>query len=173
MKLLVFTFSTNDWNPGFKHLLNSLRRQHYDFRVAINTPDFKTYDEHGNYYPAKARWLKENARDYTHFLFTDAWDTIALGPEGELIEKYKHAGADKWIYSAEQNSYPHVEWAGLYPKCNSRWKYLNAGGYICPVELFITTIEKEMNGRQIDGGEWGSKYFLFKDKGKSIQLDTK
>lgn len=72
---------------------------------------------------------------YTHFIYTDAWDTFAV------------AGPDKvdvpngLLISAERACYPHPEKAALYPDNRSPWKYVNGGGWCGEIAAFIEMYE--------------------------------
>lgn len=78
-------------------------------------------------------------QDITHFFYSDAWDTFALGSMEEALSKIK----DKEIilFSAERACYPHGEKAPLYPENKSPWKYLNGGGWFASSELFCKMVE--------------------------------
>lgn len=70
---------------------------------------------------------------YTHFIYTDAWDTFVLAgpfrvPDGLLI-------------SAERACYPHPEKAALYPDNPSPWKYVNGGGWCGEIAAFLKMYE--------------------------------
>lgn len=74
-------------------------------------------------------------KGYTHFIYTDAWDTFALaGPDSVTVP-------DGLLISAERACYPHPEKAVLYPDNPSPWKYVNGGGWCGEIAAFIKMYE--------------------------------
>lgn len=74
---------------------------------------------------------------YTHFIFTDAYDTLFLEPVSSLEYKYSLHYRDKIVFSAEKNCYPDHWLAPFYPPHLSEWKYLNSGNYIAPIKKYL------------------------------------
>jgi hypothetical protein len=171
MKLLVYTWSNDANNPGQVHLINSLKKFGYDYKIAPAPP----VGFSGNNHPLIVDWLKQVQGDYTHFLYTDAWDTIAVAGPDELMRNYMAIKlplvetGDVWLYSAEKNCYPRADWAHLFNPV-SRWPYLNSGGYIAPFNLYFKTLENNVRPHQ-DGQEWGAHTFTRNNPGNII-LDT-
>lgn len=169
MKLLVLTFSTNTTNPGLIHLVNSLKKFGYDYHVIVD--DRFTWN--GNNYPLIAEWLKANRKDYTHILYTDAWDTIAMDGPDEVMKRYKELyeplskSGNYWLYSGEKNCYPRSDWAPKFSATAGRWKFLNAGGYIVPIDLYIEYVADYQRLGE-DDQEWGSDNFLNNNHGKIL-----
>jgi hypothetical protein len=166
MKTLVLTFSTNSTNPGLIHLINSLRRHGYDYEVLVD----EQFSWGGDNYVLIADWLRRNRRGYTHFLYTDAWDTVAQGPVEELTAKYTALSPDHsaWIYSGEKNPC----FAGSRIEkftADSPWKYLCAGGYITPIDLYIDVVHTQKRSNENDQ-VWGSNNYTSGEY--NILLDT-
>ena len=163
MKLLTLTMVSDLNNPGFLRLKKSLDYFGYDYRVIHN----KNASQGGSGHPVVANWLKENRDDYTHFLFSDGFDTLALGPPSEVIERYKDH--DYWLYSSEKACYPRSDWADLHEPCETPWRFINGGQFIVPIDLHLAIVERGKRGYENDQ-EWGMDNFLFrKDK---IKIDT-
>lgn len=74
-------------------------------------------------------------KGYTHFIYTDAWDTFAVaGPDAITVP-------DGLLISAERACYPHPEKAALYPDNPSPWKYVNGGGWCGEIAAFLKMYE--------------------------------
>lgn len=74
-------------------------------------------------------------KGYTHFIYTDAWDTFAVaGPDAVTIP-------DGLLISAERACYPHPDKAALYPDNPSLWKYVNGGGWCGEIAAFLKMYE--------------------------------
>ena len=77
----------------------------------------------------------KNLEGYTHFIYTDAWDTFAVaGPDSVKVP-------DGLLISAERACYPHPEKSVLYPDNPSPWKYVNGGGWCGEIAAFIKLYE--------------------------------
>ena len=160
MRLLVITFSTNSTNPGLIHLVNSLKRNCYNYHVLVG----EQFSWGGNNYLAIAHWLKQNRGDYTHILYTDAWDTLAMAP----VDEFAALNENVWLFSAEKNPC----FAGNLSKYQSasRWKYLCAGGYLAPIDFYIEVVESEPRLANENDQQWASRIF---ETGKyPVALDT-
>jgi hypothetical protein len=96
-------------------------------------------------------YLKD-LKGYTHFIYTDAWDTFAMAgpfrvPDGLLI-------------SAERACYPHPEKAALYPENPSPWKYVNGGGWCGEIAAFIKLYELCPPTTELNDQVWLTDQFL-------------
>lgn len=80
--------------------------------------------------------------DITHFFYTDAWDTVALGTMEEAISNLPE---DKEIilFGAERACYPHPDKADRYPAHDSPWKYLNGGNWFASAAKFIEMVDSD------------------------------
>jgi hypothetical protein len=166
IKLLVISFSSNTTNPGLHHLQNSLKKFGYMHALLPATNECWG----GDNCTVIEEWLKQNRATYTHLLYTDAWDTLALAPVEELISKYE-PHKNYWIYSAEKNCYPRYDWKDEF-KESGAWKYLNAGQFIAPIDLFIETVHANPRAPGKDDQEWGSSIYLFNNHSNKIKLDV-
>lgn len=98
---------------------------------------------------------------YTHFIYTDAWDTFCL--------KKKIIMPDGLLISAERACYPHPEKAILYPKNDSPWKYVNGGGWCGEIAAFIRMMEDNPPSTELNDQVYLTDEFL---KGRNwIKLD--
>lgn len=159
MKLLVITFTTDPSNPGYKHLIKSLDKhgyEHYTFGLK-GEQEFSWGGD--NYTPMIPQLKEELNNGYTHILYTDAWDTLAMGNQDELIKKYLDISLEgnNWIYSAEKNPC-FTKDLSKYDSV-SRWKYLCAGNFIAPTKLFIDIVEAYKRHENENDQQWGSWLF--------------
>jgi hypothetical protein len=168
MKLLVLTFSTNLTNPGLHHLINSLKKFGYDYVIL----EGEQFSWGGNNYVHIAEWLKKNRKDYTHFLYTDAWDTIAMCDSKNIIDYLRYTkNRESWLTSAEKNGC----FAGdtsLYDR-EAIWKYPCAGNYLTSIDLFISIVESEPRKEGENDQHWQSRLFLSKKYNWKLDTDCR
>lgn len=134
MKLIVVTTCDNKDNIGWKRLEASLQHFGYEYECVVHPFAF------GTQLNVIRKWAESYTGDATHMLYTDAFDTLALAGQDEVIAKFPEC---KMLISAEKNCYPHPERAGEYPKVESAWKYVNGGGWITEIEYFKYLCGKE------------------------------
>jgi hypothetical protein len=97
------------------------------------------------------KYLKTCAT-HTHFLYTDAWDTVALRPDVQV--------PDGILISAERACYPHPEKAKLYPPHDSPWKYVNGGGWCGEIAEFVRMYESKPPTDELNDQVWLTDRFL-------------
>jgi len=96
--------------------------------------------------------LKEQG--YTHYIYTDAWDTFVLrNSEGLIVP-------DGLFISAEKACYPHTDKASLYPENKSLWKYVNGGGWAGDIQTFIDVYEAHPPTNELNDQVWLTDIFL-------------
>jgi len=146
MKLIVVTTCDNLNNERYLKLKASLGRFGYDYECILHPFTF------GTQLNVIRRWAESYTGDATHMLYTDAFDTLALGGPEEVVSKfceaknhhaYEFSTELKMCISAEKNCYPHPERADLYPDPDTPWKYVNGGGWIAEIEYFKYLCGKE------------------------------
>ena len=96
------------------------------------------------------KYLK--AIDETHFIYTDAWDTVAL--RGGLVD------IPKLFFSSERACYPYADKAVLYPEVNSPFKYVNGGGFGGEVSEFIKLYESHPPKDEMNDQVWLTNRYL-------------
>lgn len=137
------------------NLIKSLEKFGYDYHIIEHNWYGFLSKLHETY-----KYLKTS--NHTHFLYTDAWDTVALGPELKI--------PDGLLFSAERACYPHPEKASLYPEVSSPWKYVNGGGFCGEVAAFIKLYELHKPESELNDQVWLTDMYL---KGYDwIKLDT-
>lgn len=93
---------------------------------------------------------------YTHFLYTDAWDTFAMAGPEELAAKMP----DGLLISAERACYPYPELASKYPANDSPWHFVNGGGWCGEIAAFIRLYEHEPPTTEMNDQVWLTNQFL-------------
>lgn len=156
MKLIVVTTCDNLNNERYLKLKASLERFGYTFECIFHPFTF------GTQLNVIRRWAEGYTGDATHMLYTDAFDTLALGGPEEVMAKFgmldltkvevlginDPAGISydlkiKMLISAEKNCYPHPERADRYPDPGTPWRFVNGGGWIAEIEYFKYLCGKE------------------------------
>lgn len=84
----------------------------------------------------QARFVRENASKYTHFLFTDSYDVVFSAGWEEIMRKFE-ALKSPIVFAAECYCWPNQEQVPLYPPTIHRCKYLNAGMWMATTEAAI------------------------------------
>jgi hypothetical protein len=101
------------------------------------------------------QYLK-SLKGYTHFLYTDAWDTFALAPAGELNAKMP----DGLLISGERACYPYPELAIKYPVNKSAWRFVNGGGWCGEISAFIKMYEAQPPTDELNDQVYLTNQFL-------------
>lgn len=89
----------------------------------------------------QARFVRENADKYTHFIFTDSYDVVFAAGMDEIMEKFQKLNSPI-VFAAECYCWPNLEQAALYPPTPHRCKYLNAGMWIATTEAALPFTEE-------------------------------
>jgi hypothetical protein len=84
----------------------------------------------------QARFVRENADKYTHFLFTDSYDLIFTAGWEEIMRKFTSLNSPI-VFGAECYCWPDINQAGLYPPNPHRCRYLNAGMWMARTEAAV------------------------------------
>lgn len=112
-------------------------------------------------------------------LFTDAYDTLLLTGEDEILNKFKKFNSPL-IFSAEINCWPDRELEKEYPPDTSNhfFKYLNSGGFIGESQYIRELIEKYYEEKIINHSvyKWSNQYTwnqIYLREQNKIALDRK
>lgn len=163
MKLKVVTLTTDLKHPGLLKLQESLERHGYDYHI-IHQQVPSGMHVFGTQMPHVYNWCKNESEGYTHLLYTDAWDTVALGPFTELLSKVD----DDILFlgSGEKACFPKPELAAEYPADVPNifaWKYINGGGWLANVKFFCEMYE-DLPAEGINDQLWLAQRFLLYNK---------
>lgn len=93
-------------------------------------------------------------KGYTHFIYTDAWDTFAVaGPDSVKVP-------DGLLISSERACYPHPELESKYPVHDSPWHFVNGGGWCGEISAFIRLYEDQPPTTELNDQVWLTNQFL-------------
>ena len=187
--ILITTVSTQD-HPGFEKLKASLDLFNWEYVVITNPNINWNWSGLPDIYSICPQLIEKG---YTHFLYTDGFDTLALSDITEVIEKYKDT--DKILFSAEKACFPRSDWSDRHISVEpsitifgskglnmilppnkrtrvvggSRWRYLNHGQFIAPIDLYL-----ELYNGVFDKPITCQEYMmgLFLNGEKRIELDV-
>lgn len=166
MQLNIVTVVTDLAHPGYRRFLTSCEV----FGIQPITWLWPRKFDRGCV--AKAMCLKENIGTLEGLvLYTDSYDAIVTGTYVQLLERYHQLASPSHpvIFAAEKNCYPSPYLRPYYPTSESPWRYLNAGGFIGPVEYLQRMLTANLDFWLNDQFEF-SKFYL---EGKSgIVLDS-
>lgn len=171
MRTKLLTCVSSMDNKGIQNLEHSLKLFNYDYTIMVNPNlEWSWGGWHDFYKWCKAEVNKEGG--YTHFIYNDGYDTLALGGMEEIEAAYKLISPDlsDMVYSCEKCCFPITDYAPLFPKTESRWKYINGGQHIQPLDLFIKMYERA--DFTINAQHWAHKMYLFENQDNKIKLDT-
>lgn len=160
MKKIKVITTTSDISKCFQ-LERSLKHFGYDYHFIEHTWTGFLGKIHETY-----KYLK-SLEGYTHFLYTDAWDTFALGSPAELQSKMP----DGLLIGAERGCYPHPEKEVLYPKHESPWHFVNGGGWCGSIKTFCEMYQAEPPRDELNDQVYLTDRFLAHHKEGWIRLD--
>lgn len=178
MRVRVVITVSQTHRPELQKLIQSLELGGYDYTIRHNPSigwDWGGWNEQYKYCTQEAK-----SQGYTHIIYTDGFDTLALAPFTETVEtlsKVLGEDKDRMIYSVEKHWFPHEGgWEELYHKYNSklnltdnhRWRYVNGGQYAGSVDSLIWWYEnapKERNNQA-----WANAYYAKHGEGR-LKLD--
>lgn len=176
MKLKILTTVSTLDHPGVGKLEASLKLFGYDYTILRH--DRVNWGWGG--WETVIEWINSpQSQGYTHIIYTDGFDTLALAPpaeaESKLAEMLKHK-PDAFIYSVEKHWFPHEGGWEIYKRQfdektsqlspNNRWRYVNGGQYagsIQAVKNWYNNAPKERNNQA-----WGNCYYATQNDGRLI-----
>lgn len=179
MRVKLITTVSNIEHPLLEKLKQSLILGGYDYHFIHNPSigwDWGGWDNH-------YQWLKTRAKEegYTHVIYTDGFDTLALAPFTETVEtlnKVLGEDKDRMIYSVEKHWFPHENgWEAHFHRFNDlptvkaltpnhRWRYVNGGQYAGSIDALIWWYELCPKERNNQG--WANEYYASHNQGRLI-----
>ncbi len=135
--MIVLTCISNMEHPGYKLLLQSCDYYGLNLKTLYNKGGWNSHrlkDFHVQNY------LKTLDPDEI-ILFTDGYDTMFVSGEEEILKKYKAFGGTV-VFSAETNCFPHEAHKIEYGIGETKFQYLNSGGYIGSVASLLKLFDK-------------------------------
>ena len=98
-----------------------------------------------------------NANDIV--LFTDAYDVFYSGDKTTILNRFKEMNKPI-VFGAEACCYPDGSKANLYPKTNSRFRYLNSGLFIGKIGAFRECMKNYIFDDDVNDQLWWTEIFL-------------
>lgn len=165
---------TDEKHPGFANWLKPSCTFHDLELEVINCSD--KYLSHKLKDLLLLEYIKRSNKNEI-ILFTDAYDTMFLAGEQEILNKF-YSFRTPLVFSAEINCWPDTRLEKEYPAGteNHFFKYLNSGGFIGESQYIRELIEKYYEGEKIDHSiyKWSNQYTwnqIYVKEQKNIRLD--
>lgn len=166
MKIKTLTFCSNQAIEGAQRSFESTTRLGFDREIV----PLVNFNKWGCLVDDVEPWCRLNRDKYTHVLYQDAWDTLALGSFDELVSKIPPG--IKFFGSTEKACFPDPELAAQYPPSDSKWRYVNGGLWLAEIDYWLQLCEEvPMNGK-IDQLWLAERYIEKKALGDPVALDT-
>lgn len=112
--------------------------------------------------------------NFTHVLFTDAWDAMFTAPITEIIHKYEAMGSPPILCSAFHqlaNESDMSKYEGCFDE-TIRNRYPNRGGYLAEIPAIIEAFERMLAQPNLTGDDCHSWYAGWKEGWFRPQLDS-
>ena len=137
---LVATVATGP-HPGLEDLRNSCRRAGMDL-VVVGKGSAWRGSTH-NKLKDLTRFLRHCRGHHTHLLYTDAYDSLVLGPLSSILRRFQEADTPL-LMSAERTCFPGGPGRGPedYPEAPTPYRYLNAGGFIGRIDYLLDVLDQ-------------------------------
>lgn len=158
MKVLTLTTDLN--HPGFLMFQKSFK----DYDVHVLNPQISDF---GFQMPYVIEWCRNNPD--VNFVYSDAWDTIALGSPEELKEKI---GDCEFYGGAERGCWPDANLIDKFPNLKLPYKYLCGGTWYSNTNLIVEMAERSPNTENMYDQHWLQICYLnLYNEGRNVKLD--
>ncbi|WP_025765280.1 vitamin K epoxide reductase family protein [Dyadobacter tibetensis] len=173
----IITCITNPEEIGYKHALKA--SCHFFNLELITLIHPGQWDSHRHKDTYLKQYLLSLPGDEVIF-FTDGYDTILLGGEKEIMERYRRIAPDGGIViSSEKTCYPDPNLANTYPMTNTPYRFLNSGGIIgtaADILNALDEIEQMKSHLTDDPFQFSNQYLwtriMLKEGNSRIKLDV-
>jgi len=81
-------------------------------------------------------------------LYTDSQDSFLVHDAETILNGWMRCGAPQVLLQAEKNCYPEPTWEPEYPRNDSSWRYICAGGWMGTRTSVIAALEEIISGDQ-------------------------
>lgn len=184
MKIKTITTVSSVDNEGLKKLEHSLKHFNHDYQIIHNPSIGWDWSGWQNVY----NWCAANLDNYTHLIYTDGFDTLALTGQDECERAMRSIMGDdlnKMIYSVEKNFFPFEEYEsykregkeGQYPSNlftnertgltdKHRWRFVNGGQYAGSLKRIMEWFENAP--KHLNNQYWGNKYYTEMNDGRLV-----
>ncbi len=161
VRICAVTVASDRNHPGLKRLQRSLDHHGWVLKFAGEPGPWLGF--HTKLCGVRDLLPKLREENWTHVLFTDAYDTIAVGGPAEVRHLIRHTGWEKGlVMSCEIACWPTGPEDAKpedYPQlAGSKWKHINSGNYLSEIGL----LEKVLEGCEssTDDQRWFTKKYL-------------
>lgn len=120
-------------------------------------------------------YLKTVPAEFTHVLFSDAWDAFFTAPLTEIIQKYERLGSPPILCSAYiglGNESDMSKYAGCFDE-TLLYRYPNRGGYLAEIPAIIEAFERMLRKPDLTGDDALEWYRGWREGWFRPQLDSK
>lgn len=149
VKVVVVTYASDPKNEGLVKLSRTLSAWGWEFRPIIGP--WRGFESKLQGVHSKLPDLA--AEGFTHVLFTDAYDTVCVGPPDAVLPYC----TDKMLVSCEKACWPDANLASQYPSSSrSPWCHVNSGGYIGPIPVLYDVLMNATGDDQL----WLTRKYL-------------
>jgi len=173
----VFTCISDVFNPAYK-------------KVLLKSCDYFQLDLNTQIISISRKWISHREKDIQLYdflstckkdeivLFSDGYDTCFLADEIEIVEKYRSLNSDI-VISAEINCHPNKDLEAFYPHQDSKYRFINSGGFIGTAKSIMKVIESFRGIKETEDSkkyEWSNQYLwtiAYIEQTVSIKLDAK
>jgi hypothetical protein len=166
MKLKFVTTLSDSTNQGWLKFEKSLKEYNWDYHGIVHpwtgylSKITQTYE-----------YLKTlKAEGYTHFIYSDSYDSLAFAGPQEVLDKMKNI--DGIVMSVEKACYPYVDWANRFPETTTPWRFVNGGGWYADIDAYIAMVENDYPKTDLNDQVWSQRQYLDNNPNGLIQLDT-
>lgn len=161
VRLVVVTYASDGRHPGLIKLGRTLRAWGHEFRPIVG--DWRGFAS--KLTGVHAQLPKLAAEGFTHLLFTDAYDTVCVGPPAAVLP---HC-TDRMLVSCEKACWPDPSLMDKYPPGpRSPWCHVNSGGYVGPIPLIYDALMNASGDDQL----WLTRKYLAQTDGRIIRDDN-
>jgi hypothetical protein len=176
----IVTCITDTEHIGYKYGLYASCK-HHNLELVTLIKDDKEWKSHRIKDNSLKKYLEKLQPDEI-VLFSDGYDTLFIGNEDEILERYEKVTDYKTVLiAAEINCYPASLFAEKYPKVEGPYKYVNSGGFIGRIEQIVQLLDDIENinlwAEDFDEKifEWSNQYlwtWAYLKQRQHITLDT-
>ena len=162
MKILTLTTDLN--HSGFIQFQKFYN--HFGYDIEVLNPKISNF---GEQMPFITEWCKANPNQW--FVYSDAWDTIVLAPEKELLSKIPEGV--EFYGGAERGCWPDANLIDKFPNLELPYKYLCGGTWYTNTNLIVEMSERWPNIEKHNDQHWLQLCFLkLLNEGRNVQLDN-
>jgi len=174
VKIAVVTYTTDFKHPMLQYFTESLKYWNWPEPHILGGESVWMGHPH-KMNLTKAYLPKLKSQGYTHCLFSDGWDVICCGPFDKVVEmcqSYERVGNYAAFISADAGCWTHANLStDMFPPINSRWKYVNSGGYLGHIDYLIDVLLKDCELETVNDQWFLSKKWVEGPEGLYLDAD--